>query len=282
MHQDQDQIKNNPYKLVAIDMDGTLLSSDNKISAENKAAILAAMARGVKVVICSGRSYHSLRLFAESIGTRSAGNYVIAFNGGMLLDAGTDEVIFETRMDRGLAMEIVEAAKPFEPNAATIVYRDVEHILVRPNSPHITAYVASTLVTPIVTDDINSLIADDVQKVLLGGYQKDLQAPAAFLREKFAGRCNMNFSGEYLFECNELHTTKAAGLVALCRHLGLSMNEVIAIGDHYNDLSMIEAAGLGVCMSNGADGVKATADYITTRDNNHSGVAEVLDKFILQ
>ena len=269
------------YKLVAIDMDGTLLSQDGGISAANKAAIRAATERGVKVVICSGRSYRSLRMFAESIGTRAPGNYVIAFNGGMILDTGTDEVIFEKRMDRALAMEIVEAAEPFAPAASTIVYRDMNHIIVRPDNPYMTAYVTATLVTPIFTDDINSLITDDVQKVMLGGYWESLQAPAEALTAQFAGRCNLEFSGDYLFECNEITTSKGNGIAQLCNRIGISTDEVIAIGDQFNDYSMIETAGLGVCMQNGADGVKAIADYVTTNDHDHSGVAEVIQKFIL-
>ena len=273
---------NPKYKLVAIDMDGTLLSNDRTISAENKAAIRAASDLGAKIVICSGRSYQSLRFFADEIGLRTPGNYVIAFNGGMILESDTDKIIYETRLDRALAMEIVEAAKPFSPAAATIVYRDIKHIIVTPGIPNADLYIQSSRTTPIFTDDINSEITDDVQKVMLAGEWEDLQEPAAAISAQFEGRCNMAFSGPYLFECNELHTTKASGLATLCTRLGIDMRETIAIGDQFNDLSMIQAAGLGVCMANGADGVKEAADYVTTRDCNHSGVAEVLQKFIIQ
>jgi len=269
------------YKLVAIDMDGTLLDNDKKISAQNKAAIQAACNQNVRIVICSGRSYQSLRFFAAEVGLKTKGNYVIAFNGGMLIDAYTDTVLQETKMDRVLALELVAAAKPFSATAATIVYRDMSHIILAKN-PLTEPYVYSSRTIPIYTDDIASEITGDIQKVMLAGQYADLQAPSEYLLQHFSNRCIMEFSGDFLFECNEINTTKGNGMKALCNRLGIDMRETIAIGDNCNDISMIKEAGLGVCMANGASEVKAAADYITKNDCNHSGVAEVIEKFILR
>ena len=269
------------YKLVAIDADGTLLTHDNRITQKNRDAILAAADLGVRVVLCSGRSYRSLRLFAAEIGLNTPGNYVVAFNGGMIVDAYTHEVIYETRIDLALAKELVTAAKPFSPAAATIVYRDTDHILFNPGIPITDLYAQKVKTIPVPVDDINAAITEDVQKVLLAGLWDDLQAPAELFLEKFASRCNMSFSGDFLFECNELHTTKGNGLAVLCEHLGISLAETIAVGDHMNDLSMLQAAGLGVCMANGEDDLKLAAGYVTERDCENSGVAEVIERFIL-
>jgi len=273
---------NQSYKFVAIDADGTLLDINRNITQRNKTAIQKATALGVKIVLCSGRSYHSLRFFADELGLKTKGNYVIAFNGGMILNAHTNAVLYETKIEQTLAKEIVTAAKPFSPAAATLVYRDMSHLIINPGIPNADLYLESSRANPIYAEDINSEITGDVQKVLIAGHTADLQAPAAFLTKQFTGRCNMMFSGPYLFECNELHTTKSSGIQTLCQMLGISMSETIAIGDNFNDVSMIQAAGLGVCMANGEAEVKAKADYVTANDCNNSGVAEVLEKFILQ
>ena len=270
------------YKLVAIDADGTLLTHDNQITQRNRDAIQAAADKGVRVVLCSGRSYRSLRLFAADIGLNTPGNFVVAFNGGMIVDAYTDEIVYETRIDMPLAKELVAAAKPFSPAAATIVYRDTDHILFNPGIPITDMYAQKVKTIPVPVEDINAAITEDVQKVLLAGFWENLQAPAKLFLEKFSGRCNMSFSGDFLFECNELSTTKGSGLAVLCKRLGITLEEVIAIGDHENDLSMIEAAGLGVCMANGEEVVKRAAGYVTENDCENSGVAEVLEKFILR
>jgi len=268
------------YKLVAIDADGTLLDSARQISARNKKAIQEASACGVRIVLCSGRSYKSLRMFAEELGLLANGNYVIAFNGGLIIDSGTDSVISESRLPQELAREIVEIAKPFSPAAATIAYQDIHHILVNPNIDNIAAYIQASKTEPIYVSDVAEAITHDIPKVMLVGAYDDLYTPAALLRAKFSGRCNMFFSSQYLFELIAPNTSKGAGLQALCRHLQIPISQTIAIGDNFNDASMIQAAGLGVCMANGEDDVKALAGYVTSRDCDHSGVAEVLEKFI--
>jgi len=273
---------NTKYKLVAIDADGTLLTQDNRITKQNRDAIQAATEKGVRIVLCSGRSYRSLRLFAAEIGLNTSGNYVVAFNGGMIVNAFTNEVVYETRIDMDLAKELVATAKPFSPAAATIVYRDTDHILIKPGIPITDIYATKVKTIPVPVDDISAAITEDVQKVLLAGLWDDLQEPAKLFMSKFSNRCNMSFSGDYLFECNELNTTKGSGLAVLCNRLDITLDEVIAIGDHENDLSMIETAGLGVCMANGEESVKRAAGYVTENDCENSGVAEVLHKFILQ
>ena len=270
------------YDIVAIDMDGTLLSDQSIITKENIDAIEAANKKGVKMVICSGRGIVSLRNFAEIVGLNTKGNYIIAFNGCEVYEFDNNEPLFSVTMDKNLAIEAVGYAKNFKVH--TIVYKDSANAYMDFRDKHTENYFKTTKSTALFCEDIALAIKKenkDVFKVLFLGEYDELYKMHDFIWDKLGERGNIFFTSANLLEIVSSEADKGQGLKWLCNKLNIAIDRSIAIGDNHNDISMIKAAGLGVAMKNSGHKVKQYADYITTKTNNESGVAEVLRKFVL-
>ncbi|MCL2701984.1 MAG: Cof-type HAD-IIB family hydrolase [Defluviitaleaceae bacterium] len=271
------------YKIIAIDADGTLLDDTSRIPEENKAALLRAQEKGVRVAIASGRGIPTLAGFANELGLDPERSHIIALNGAAVFD-GYKNQIREIRMKKSLMLYILEKVLPL--GMLTIVYHEADAIYVKlPADGDRTGYAdyyRLSHVHTIFTDDFDKDINREVYKVLvIGDGEKLRQLEMAMEPEKHRVGFEMFFSGKRLLEFTSTASTKARALDFICRRLNIDMTaESIAIGDSFNDLCMIQSAALGVCMKNGREPVKQAADYVTERDNNNGGVAEVVEKFI--
>ena len=261
------------YKLIAIDVDGTLVSDDFIISDQNKSAIYAAVDRGVHVVLCSGRSYASLKLFADELGLN---NYTISFNGCIIHKNGV--VIHDMKLPAKTAFNILHELKGFDIDP--VVYWDIYGIYAYNKRKYADLYLDTCKAEPTFINDFTEITNDSLYKIIALGENEVLQNVKHHFK-RFDNVCNMFFSGHYLFEFCSPKASKGAALSSVCSLLKVSAEDTIAIGDSDNDISMIEAAGLGVAMQNANSHVKASANYITTNDCRNHGVAEVIDKFVL-
>ena len=273
------------YKIIAIDADGTLLNKESRIPNENKEALLKAQNAGVHIALCSGRSIVTLKKFADELDLDPDRMHIISFNGAYIMD-GRGKVILDLRMERAAAMYIL--GKTQRLNLTTLVYYEVGHGLVRLPAGgdrywH-DLYYGQARINISFTEDYEKSITGDIYKILLLGETDKLREAAAYMeKHRHGAEFDMFFSSPHLYEFTSPLSTKGQGLDFVCRKIGIEMNrEAIAIGDSFNDLSMIKAATLGVCMRNGEKEVQAAADYITERDNHNCGVAEVVNKFIFK
>lgn len=270
------------YKIIAIDADGTLLDDNLRIGETDKAAIRKAQEKGVYVALCSGRTHQSLNEFADILELDPRLSYIISFNGGTVLD-GNRRKLRDVRMNGELARYIIRKLKSFE--AVIAVYTEADVMLCEKAAPEIAMYTSGVHVTPAFVDLLEEAVTTDAYKVIVFGEFDGLREIADYMQKNAVDPpepYDMVFSGKRLLEFSSVEATKDAGLGFVCEALGFDISkDAVAIGDNFNDISMLKAAALGAAMYNAPQQVKAVANYVTLRDNNNGGVAEVIQKFVI-
>lgn len=266
------------YKLMLTDLDETLLDNKGEIPEVNKRAIRKAIEEGFKVAICSGRSYMSLEKFILKLGLNVKGCLGICYNGGMIYEADTNKPIREHRLNRECALEIIKECRSFKGDI--IVYIGNKLITER-YTDNVRSYCERSVLTPIIVESFEEYINEDVSKILLIGSNDALiKVSEHFEGLEIYNRLMMFFSSDILLEFNEKNVDKGTALEEIAELLNITTNEIIAVGDTYNDISMVQKAGLGVAVANGKEAIKREADYITQRTNSEGAVAEVLERFV--
>ena len=266
------------YKLIALDMDGTLLNSDKQISAENKAAIAAAREKGVVVVLASGRPLNGMKPQLEELGMTTENDYVLSYNASLVQKVKNEEVIRSQIITGADAKAIAKLAQELGVNVHAF---SQEKGLITPALSHYTEHESKITGMPITVIDFEEL-ADDEQilKAMMIDEPELLSAAIKQLPEALYKQFTIVQSAPFFLEFLNLNSNKGVGVEALADHLGITADEVICMGDAGNDWHMIKYAGLGVAMANATDDIKAIADHITD-SNNHDGVAKVIETFIL-
>jgi len=273
------------YKLIVCDADGTLLDGNFKISQIDKDAIKRAQDIGVKVSLCSGRSYKSLRNFAKELAINPKDNYIIGFNGGLVYDMQAEEVVHEVTLDKEAALDVIRCYLSFrlKSEVEIVVHVDGEKALIEKTSEYTLKYQATAKNECVEASDILAAVGNlnSISKIAFIGLNENLKLLERDLNLACIKDAAIFFTAEYLLEAGPTTCCKGDGLLWLCGKYGISPAETIAIGDNYNDLSMIEAAGLGVAVANAVEAVKDAADYATENDCKNGAVAEVINKFVL-
>ncbi|CAM3955773.1 Cof-type HAD-IIB family hydrolase [Vibrio neonatus] len=266
------------YKLIAIDMDGTLLNTDKVISDRNKQAIFDARAKGVTVVLASGRPLEGMLNSLQQLGMDSNEDYVLCYNSAVIKNVGTGEIISERLISGADAKRVYQLAK--ERNCNCQAFSKV-HGLITPKDSHYTQHEAKINGLTVTVMDFDTL--DDshpIIKTMLVDPVEVLQPIADTLPEILRRDYSVVRSAPFFLEfCNPL-SNKGTGVQTLAQHLGIKQSEVMCIGDAGNDHDMLKYAGLAVAMQNADDETKSLADHITD-SNNESGVATAIEKFVL-
>lgn len=264
------------YKLIALDLDGTLKNSNNEVTEKTKKALIQAQKLGIKIVLASGRPTPGLRHEAESLELEKYEGYLLSFNGARVVDVKTKETIYEQ------TLTIEEAKKAYDRSQnydlACITYED--DIIVGEDIDY--KYVAwEAKINDIQRKQVNfkENLKDPIHKVLLSGDPDYVGSIIDEFKEPFGDSLSIYRSAPFFIEIMAKGIDKAVSLDRLAKSLGIKQEEVMAFGDGYNDLSMIEYAGLGVAMANAVDGVKEKANEITL-SNNDDGIAYTLSKYI--
>ncbi|GAJ26786.1 hydrolase [Liquorilactobacillus sucicola DSM 21376 = JCM 15457] len=270
------------YKMVTCDLDETLLSDDKGITAENIQAIQAAAAKGVHFVPNTGRNYLTVQDNLRELGLFQKKNeYVISFNGGAIVENKNNRFLRVNTMKFETIRQLFKLGVAH--NFCVHVYSLHELYIWNMNQSevdYLTGRINGWI--DLKEDEIDKLQDKELVKILF-------YVPAAeerlelrkFVEQNISQDLNITFSSDRYIEFNDPSADKGSATLQLGQQLGIRPAEIIAIGDNSNDLPMIEKVGMGVCVSNGKDFVKKKAAYITRKDNNHSAVAEVIEKFIL-
>ena len=277
----------NKVKLIALDLDGTLFNHDGIITPATIAELNRASKQGVYTVISTGRPFNGLP-FEQIKGTEI--KYALTTNGASVYRIADKKCLYENAMDLELIRPILDWILSREIHIdlyidgegfTPIRCRENLHRLAVPDS--LRRYMIATR-TPV--SDLLAYVSDcgkTIQKINLNFYaQPDgtflyREETLAFL--KSLSTIEVVCGGFNNFEISKAGVTKATGLQALTAHLGVTMEETMAVGDSENDFSMINAAGIGVAMGNASDDVKSIADFITT-SNEEDGVGEAIKRFI--
>lgn len=266
-----------PIRLIAADLDGTVLDHAQRLSPRVQAAYKAAADRGVRVTIATGRNVASARKFAAALNVNAP---VVCLQGGVVYDLATETLLHEVRLPHALACELVAFGEQ-HPAWQTVLY----HL----NTTYITGlkfdesfYLDLLTDNPprIVPDLCAVLEATDPDKVLYILDPSEARDGAEELRAFVGDRAIVVQSHAMFIEVNHMEAHKGAGLAKLAQHLGIPREQVMALGDQGNDLTMLDWAGLGVAMGNGSDEVKAVADWVAP-PIDEDGVAVAIERFVL-
>lgn len=262
-------------------MDGTTLNDDHQMSEENIEALKKAIQAGHEVVITTGRPTASAKMLLHTYGLDRIGcRYVIAFNGGVILDCKTGEVIFSQTMPLWQVKELVLQARKAGVYLQTY---EGDAVLSERDDENLAQYTGKTGMRAKAVADLTEALIEEPCKVLIIDLhdQKPLLAFAEQMKAWAKDKVDMYFSCAQYMEIVPKGICKGNAMRAFCEKYGIPMEDTIAVGDENNDISMIQAAGVGCAVANALEHVKGEADYVTRRDNNHSAVAEVVERFML-
>lgn len=264
------------YKMIILDLDDTLLRNDGTISARTKAALKRIQADGMKVVLASGRPTFAIRSIADELELKKYGGYIISFNGARIEGCETEKEIYSANIKKENVHELYNLSKEY--GAFIQTYSNI-HIIASEANEYTDIEKQITGMDIIIPEDFKSYVCEDVVKVIVLQEPSRLKEIEARWKPIIGDRMYMTISKPFFLEFMNPNVDKGKSILRLAGQLGICAEEIIAIGDSYNDISMIKMAGLGVAMQNAAASVKEIADYITD-DNEHDGVAKVIDKFI--
>lgn len=267
-------------KAIVLDLDGTLTNDAKEITPRTLNILLAAQAKGLRVILASGRPTYGISALAEQLQIGRYGGYVLAFNGGRVIEWGSEpRVIFDQTLDPALVPPLYQSAKDAGCEILTYQGEGIAATCVRDKYVLHEAFINKMPVT--LYDDFVHQVQYPINKCLIVGDPKRLIPLEQSLASAYDGRLSVYRSAAFFLECVPPGIDKAASLSRLIENLGIRREELIAVGDGYNDLSMIRFAGLGVAMANAAREVQDAADYITW-SNQEDGVAHVVEKFYLK
>lgn len=262
------------YKLIALDLDDSLLDDNQIISEKNKKAIIEFQKKGIHVVFCSGRANDSMMPFVEELGVHNDEDYIISYNGA-LINTISGTQLLRKEISGKILKDIIKTGR--KHNIDIQLYTDDLLIEKRTERTELYESLCSTPATKI--DDLTKIKSS--MKVLFNYMPGDkLEALRLDLIKKYGEELNIFYSKPSYVEVLNKEANKGLAVKTLADKLGIKKEEIIAIGDGFNDVSMIEYAGLGVAVQNSPDGVKEIADYITKATNNEDATWEVYEKFV--
>ncbi|MCB2353335.1 Cof-type HAD-IIB family hydrolase [Clostridium estertheticum] len=273
------------YKLVCIDMDGTLLNSKHKVSNASKEALLKAHNKGVKIVISTGRMYSDAEFFSNLIGVKAP---VIASNGAFIKQKNEKEAIYKNILEEKLFVKLLNVFIKYKvyptfytpQNAycgSIIIKVFVEYIKLRGGMSRATKI--KYIRTIKQWDKVFKIEKNNMVKceVMHKDTEKLLKVRAEI--QKIEG-IEIVSSSKHNIEITSKGVSKGRAVEKLANYYNIKKDEIIAIGDSENDISMIEFAGMGIAMGNAIERVKQKSDFITDTNDNE-GVAKAINKFIL-
>lgn len=264
------------YKMLATDLDDSLLNDRYEISEADREAIIRAAGAGVKVVLATGRMFRSALPYALELGLDTPlvtyqGAFVKFPEGGKVLY--NRPVPFETAID---LLEMVTAA-----GYHTNIYLD-DNLLVEKITKESRVYQEISGIEPVVAGNLVRYlrgVRGDPTKILIVSTSENIDKLWAELGGYFGERLYITKSKPIFLECMHPQSNKGRALKAVADYYGIIPRDIIAVGDSYNDLEMIRFAGLGVAVANAGEEVKKSAGFVTL-SNNDGGVARVIERFI--
>lgn len=266
-------------RVLALDLDGTLTNNEKKITQRTKETLWKAMKEGVKVVLASGRPTIGILPLAKELKMKEYGGYILAYNGGTIIDCKTDQIIHSNVLPMESIATINKVAKQFK--VCTLSYDGDEVISEDVTNPYVLKECMICKTKGHRVADLAKAVKSPVAKCLVVGEHEQLLPVREALQKIFGTQLNIFFSEPYFLEIMPMGVEKASSLAKLLSILKLDRTHLMACGDGLNDLTMLEYARLGVAMGNGCKEAKETADVITL-SNEEDGVALAVEKYILK
>lgn len=264
------------YKLLVLDLDGTLTNSKKEISETNLKTLIQLQQSGVRIVLASGRPTYGIVPLAETLQLKKYGGFILSYNGGEIIEWSTGEILYKNLLPNEVLPMLYDESKSAN---LTILTYDEQYILTEnPSDGYVQkeAFLNKMQIRPV--DNFLEAAPVPLPKCLIVGDPQQLMQTEAELSLRLQGIISVYRSEPYFLEVVPLGIDKARSLAVLLDKLGLTREEMVAMGDGYNDQSMIEFAGMGIAMANAQDPVKQVADYVTL-SNDQDGVAVAVKQF---
>ncbi len=267
------------YKLLVLDVDGTLLNDAKEITKRTLSALLKIQQMGVRVVLASGRPLYGLMKVAKTLELGNYGGFILSYNGCQIINAQNGEILFERRINPEMLPYLEKKARKngfalftYHDNLILTNNSDDEHVLDEAELNDLVVIEEEEFSTAIDFAPCKCMLVSDDEAALV--------ALEEHWKKRLSGVLDVFRSEPFFLEVVPCSVDKANTLGALLEHLGVKREEVMAIGDGTCDVAMLQLAGMGVAMGQAPDSVKACADYITA-SNEEDGVAAAVEKMIL-
>jgi hypothetical protein len=256
-------------RLVALDLDGTLLGEDYQLSPAMELALLSARRLGLIITLATNRMEASARLFARRLGLREP---IISFGGALVRPPDSSHALLDLRIEKDLARQALRTLKG--PEIFRFVFQQDRAFTDR--ETWYSVRYGEILGVPIhAVEDLEAILDDAPTAVVFRTPPEEASKASALLSRIVDGRARLLRSLPHYIEILHREATKGRGLQALLEHYGLDQKQCMAVGDGINDLEMLEAAGLGVAVANAHQRLKASADYVSSNPRER-GVFEAL------
>ena len=269
-----------PYSIIALDLDGTLTNSEKIITSRTFDALMKAQREGVRLVLASGRPTFGIAVLANQLQLADYGGYVLSYNGGRIIDWCEKTVIFSQVVDQKLVPILYDFAEKAQLPIVTYL---PEAILASKNEGEYLAEEARINGMPVVVAqnfvEEAMQIAGGSTKFLIPGEPEQLIQLESKMKAALSEQMEVFRSAPFFLELPPKGIDKAQSLQRLLTHLGLERESLMAFGDGFNDLSMIQFAGQGIAMANAVEEVKSIADFVTT-SNEEDGIAHALEHLL--
>lgn len=268
------------FKLLVLDVDGTLLNSKRELTKRTIATLVKVQQLGIRIALASGRPAHGILPLAKALGMDRQGGFIIAHNGAVVMDAASGEVIFERSIDQHMIPFMERLAQRAQMTLAC--YEGDEVISTDITDAHV---VDEAHMNGMKLRQVES-IADSLttwprELILVSDNEEHLAGVEEYLQKHMSGAMDTIHSNPYYLEIVGYQVGKSYAMSALVQKLGISLSDVLAIGDGTADVAMLQQAGTGIAMGNALEGVKHCADQITLT-NDEDGAAIAIEKAIVE
>ena len=263
------------YKLLALDIDGTLTNSQKQISPKTRQALMEAQQKGLRLILASGRPTDGVRPLARQLEMDKYGGFILSYNGARVIDLSNEQVVYEKTLAPEIIPVIGELAHKYKIGVLT--YVDGAVITETPEDPYIQLEARINGLPLKGVENFAKAVIEKEPKCLMTGdgeYMGKIEPEIAAA----LGNLSVYRSEAYFIEIMPENIDKAVSLEKLCEYVGVTREQLAACGDGYNDMPMIRYAGLGIAMANAKEPVREAADVITL-SNDEDGIAAALEKY---
>jgi len=262
------------FKLIAVDLDDSLLYHDLTVSKRNRKAIQEAVRRGIVVTIATGRMYRATRPFIDMLDIHAP---VITYQGAMIVDGETNEILHHSPVPLELARKVLDFANQEKVHVQAFS-KDEYYFEVDNRFSELYGSVIGFKGRPV--GPLKDFLWESPTKMIIIDEPQKIKALYGQAHQIFGNQLEISISKPHYLEFTHPDANKGKAVQYLSNLLSIAADEIMAIGDSFNDISMLSFAGLGIAMGNSPQDVKDAADYVTV-SNNEDGVAIAIEKFAL-
>lgn len=268
-----------PYLLFAVDLDGTLVTGDKRLTPATANAIREIQEMGMTVALVSGRPTYGIEQVAARLELDKYGGYIVSYNGAKITSCRGGDVLTRSTISRDVVRELYDFVQAYPVTMMT--YTRQEIITEEADSPYVKQESMIDNGMPIrQVPHLAEALRRDPYKCGIAGDPEVIGRLSIDLQDRFGGKLNTILASPIFIEVMNPYVDKGKALHFLISEMGIDAKSVIAVGDANNDLPMLQVAGLGVAMGNASENVKRVADYVTT-SNEEEGIQHLLNKFVL-